>query len=424
MFSAIANAFRVPDLRKKILFTLFIVILYRIGAHIPVPGVNAAAIAATLENLPALGMLNLFSGDALAKFSVFSLGIMPYITAGIIMQLLQAAIPALEQLSKEGEAGQRKITQYTRYLTIAIAIVEAVGFIGTIFSSAIDPAGAIARPFVIAIIVITLVAGTCLIMWLAELVSQRGVGNGMSILIFVGIVSRFPSALGQALIFGTNGTLGNVLMTIAIVAAVLVVIAAVIYIDRGQRRIPVNYAKRVVGRRVMGGMSTYIPLKVNGANVVPIIFASAFLSIPAQLALVIKAGWFQTMANAMSKGPVNWVVTFILIVFFSYFYTALVFNPIDLADNLRQQGGFIPGVRPGGQTIKYIETAMNRIVLPGALFLGVIAIGTSILFTATSNPLIQQFGGTSILIMVGVALETMTQIESQLKMRHYDGFFK
>jgi len=245
----------------------------------------------------------------------------------------------------------------------------------------------------------------------------------MSLLIFAGIVSRFPAALAETLLYGGTDW-QNVALTVLIIVSILVVIAAVIYIDRGQRRIPVNYAKRVVGRRVMGGTSTYIPLKVNGANVVPIIFASAFLSIPAQLALFINAEWFQGFAEAVTVGPINWIITFALIVFFSYFYTALVFNPIDLADNLRQQGGFIPGVRPGGQTIKYIETVMNRIVLPGALFLGIIAVGTSILFAATNNPLIMQFGGTSILIMVGVALETMTQIESQLKMRHYDGFFK
>jgi preprotein translocase subunit SecY len=347
---------------------------------------------------------------------------MPYITAGIIMQLLQAAIPSLDELAKEGESGQRKITQYTRYLTIGIATIEAIGFIGTVFSGAVQMS-AIPRWLTIFIIVVTLVAGTSLIMWLAEIITQRGVGNGMSLLIFAGIVSRFPSALAQTLLYGTPG-FWNYALTALILISILFVIAAVIYIDRGQRRIPVNYAKRVVGRRVMGGTSTYIPLKVNGANVVPIIFASAFLSIPAQLALLIKAEWFQTFATAIGKGPINWVITFILIVFFSYFYTALVFNPIDMADNLRKQGGFIPGVRPGGQTIKYIETTMNRIVLPGALFLGIIAIGTSMLFAATNNPLIMQFGGTSILIMVGVALETMTQIESQLKMRHYDGFFK
>lgn len=423
MFSAIANAFRVPDLRKKILFTLTIVVLYRIGCHIPVPGVDPSKVANILNSITALNMLNLFSGDALSKFSVFSLGVMPYITSSIIMQLLQAAVPYLEKLSKEGESGQRKITQYTRYLTVFIATVEAFGLIGLVFNQAIAVT-AIPRWFTLLVIIASLVAGTSLIMWLAELVSQRGVGNGMSILIFVSIISRFPSALGSALLLGNYGTIGNIAITVVIMAAILAVIAAVIYIDRGQRRIPVSYAKRVVGRRVMGGMTTYIPLKVNGANVVPIIFASAFLMIPSQLALIIKAGWFQQFAAAISSGPLNWIVTFALIVFFSYFYTALIFNPIELSDNLRQQGGFIPGVRPGGNTIKYIDTVMNRIVLPGALFLGVIAVGTSILFALTNNQLIQSFGGTSILIMVGVALETMTQIESQLKMRHYDGFFK
>lgn len=422
MLNAIANAFRIPDLRKKILFTLLIVVLYRIGCHIPVPGVSAARIAATLENLPALGMLNLFAGGALEQFAVFALGVMPYITASIIMQLLQAAIPYLERLAKEGEAGQRKLTQYTRYLTLGIALVEAVGLLA-VFNTAIETS-TVPYWFTASVIVLSLVAGTALIMWLAELVSQRGVGNGMSILIFVNIVARFPQALGSSLMLGSYGALGNIAMTLVVVLAVLLVIAAVIYIDRGQRRIPVQYAKRVVGRRVMGGTSTYIPLKVNGANVVPIIFASAFLAIPAQMATFIKADWFIAFSGALSKGPVNWIVTFGLIVFFSYFYTALVFNPIELSDNLRTQGGFIPGVRPGGQTTKYIEQVMNRIILPGAIFLGVIAVGTSVLFTVTNNDLVMQFGGTSILIMVGVALETMTQIESQLKMRHYDGFFK
>lgn len=422
MLSAIGNAFRVPDLRKKILFTLLIVVLYRIGAHIPVPGVSAASIAATLESLPALGMLNLFAGGALEQFAVFSLGVMPYITASIIMQLLQAAIPYLERLTKEGEAGQRKITQYTRFLTLGIALVEAIGLLA-VFNRAIDTS-AVPYWFTASVIVLSLVAGTALIMWLSELVSQRGVGNGMSILIFVSIVARFPQAMGSSLMLGQYGTAGNIGMTLLIVVAVVAVIAGVIYIDRGQRRIPVQYAKRVVGRRVMGGSSTYIPLKVNGANVVPIIFASAFLSIPAQMATFIHAQWFVQFAGALSKGPVNWLVTFGLIVFFSYFYTALVFNPIELSNNLRTQGGFIPGVRPGGQTTRHIELVMNRIILPGAIFLGVIAVGTSMLFTLTNNELVTQFGGTSILIMVGVALETMTQVESQLKMRHYDGFFK
>lgn len=419
MFAAIANAFRVPDLRRKILFVLMIVAIYRFGCHIPVPGVNVELIMAQVSGNAALGMLNLFTGGALEKLAVFALGVMPYITASIIMQLLQAAIPALERLSKEGESGQRKITQYTRYLTLGIGTIEAIGMLYLFRDNIIIPAG-VPSVLVSILIVVTLVAGTAFIMWLAELITQRGIGNGMSLLIFASIVARFPLALVEAI------TLGNALLSVIIILAIVVVIAAVIYIDRGQRRIPVQYAKRVVGRRVYGGSGTYIPLKVNGANVIPIIFASAILSIPSQIAAALpNVAWVQSSAALLAPDSwVNWVVSFSLIVFFSYFYTALVFNPTDISDNLRKQGGFIPGIRPGDNTTRYIEQVMSRITLPGALFLGTIAVGTSILFAITKNPLITQFGGTSILIMVGVALETMTQIESQLKMRHYDGFFK
>lgn len=418
MLSALANAFKVPDLRRKILFTLFIIALYRIGCFIPVPGIDINIIKETVGNNAALGMLNLFSGGALETFSVFAMGIMPYITASIIMQLLQAAIPALERLAKEGESGQRKITQYTRYMTLGIGLIEAIGYLG-LFKSAISIGTSIPVIMTNIMIVMSLLAGTALIMWLAELITQRGIGNGMSMLIFINIVARFPTALVQSL------SLNNVLLTIVILVVVLAVIAFIIFIDRGQRRIPVQYAKRVVGRRVMGGSGTYIPLKINGANVVPIIFASAILAVPAQLAAVLpKVAWLGTFSSAVSEGWINWILEFVLIVFFSYFYTALVFNPTDISDNLRKQGGFVPGVRPGTTTTAYIERIMNRITLPGALFLGIIAVGTSILFWSTKNTMVRQFGGTSILIMVSVALETMTQIESQLKMRHYDGFFK
>lgn len=418
MFNAIANAFRVPDLRKKILFTLMIVGLYRVGCFIPVPGVNIEAIQSSVASNAALGMLNLFTGGALEQLAVFAMGIMPYITSSIIMQLMQAAIPALERLAKEGESGQRKITQYTRYLTMVIGLIEAVGML-VLFRGSIIVSPGIPTWLISVMIVVSLLAGTALIMWLAELITQHGIGNGMSLLIFASIVARFPISLVQSLTFG------NIAVTLLIILSVIFVIAAVIYIDRGQRRIPVQYAKRVVGRRVYGGSGTYIPLKVNGANVVPIIFATAILSIPAQLSAVFSnVGWLVTAAGMLSSGWLNWIVTFALIVFFAYFYTALIFNPLDLSDNLRKQGGFIPGYRPGDNTTNYISQVVNRITLPGALFLGVIAVGTSILFTVTKNPMVQQFGGTSILIMVGVALETMTQIESQLKMRHYDGFFK
>jgi preprotein translocase subunit SecY len=424
VLTAIANAFRVPELRRKILFTLAIIALYRVGSYIPVPGVDTTVIQSQVEGTATLGLLNLFSGGALEKFAVFSLGIMPYITSSIIMQLLQGVIPKVEQWSKEGEAGQRKITQVARYMTLGIATMSSLGLL-TLFRSvpgALPTSGPGLPPFWFTslVIVVSLIAGTALIMWFGELITQRGIGNGMSLIIFTSIVSRFPVAIVQSVQFG------NWAFTLLMIAIVLFIIAAIVTMERAQRRIPVQYAKRVVGRKVYGGSGTYIPLKINGANVVPIIFASAILFFPTQLAQLVPnpPTWLTNAANALAKGPVNWTLEFILIVFFTYFYTALIFNPIDLSDNLRKSGGFIPGVRPGHATVRYIENVLNRITLPGALFLGAIAVVPSIMFSATQSQLVQQFGGTSILIMVGVALETMTQIESQLKMRHYDGFFK
>jgi preprotein translocase subunit SecY len=424
MLEALANAFRVPDLRKKILFTLGVIALYRVGAHVPVPGVSAKMIAA-LTNLAstnaALGLLNLFSGGAMASFAIFALGIMPYITSSIIMQLLQAVIPTLEKWSKEGETGQRKIIQITRYMTLGLGFIESIGIIAT-FQGQLIKAGTLPAGgfdwFTRILILLSLMAGTAFIMWMGELITQRGIGNGMSLLIFANIVSRFPAAIVEAF------QLGQWYWAIIITVAAFGVIIAIVYMERAQRRIPVQYAKRVVGRKVFGGVGTYIPLKLNAANVVPIIFASSVLYFPTILAGFSTIPWLTTVANALAKGPLKWGITAILIVFFTYFYTALIFNPIDLADNLRKQGGFIPGVRPGKATSTYIEHVLNRITLPGALFLAAVAIIPTIGFEQTNVALLQQFGGTSILIMVGVALETMTQLESQLKMRHYDGFFK
>jgi preprotein translocase subunit SecY len=420
VLNAITNAFRVPELRKKIIFTLAMIALYRLGAYIPVPGVDVKAVQALVSGNAALGLLGLFSGGALEKFAVFSLGIMPYITASIIMQLLQGVIPQVEKWAKEGESGQRKITQITRYMTLGIALLQSIAMLGVFKQAIAMPSGPGVPPgaFTNLVIVVTLIAGTAFIMWMAELITQRGIGNGMSLLIFVSIIARFPSAIIQSFTF-TNGV-----FTILLLAMTIFVVAAIVTMERAQRRIPVQYAKRVVGRRVYGGSGTYIPLKINGANVVPIIFASAILYFPSQIATLTGVPWMQQVGTALARGPLNWVMEFILIVFFTYFYTALVFNPMDLSDNLRKNGGFIPGVRPGSATTRYIENVLNRITLPGALFLGVIAVVPSMLFAATNDPFVTAFGGTSILIMVGVALETMTQLESQLKMRHYDGFFK
>jgi preprotein translocase subunit SecY len=418
VLTALSNAFRVPELRRKIIFTLAMIALYRLGAFITVPGVDVTAVQQLIKSNGALGLLGLFSGGALEQFAVFSLGIMPYITSSIIMQLLQGVIPKVEQWAKEGESGQRKITQVTRYMTLGIAFLESIGMLAT-FRSAMTTSAKVPIFFTQLVIVITLIAGTALIMWMGELITQHGIGNGMSLLIFASIVARFPNAIIQSYKFG-SGVFSALLIFI-----VLFVIAAIVTMERAQRRIPVQYAKRVVGRRVYGGSGTYIPLKINGANVVPIIFATAILAFPSQIATMMpKVAWVQQVGNALRTGPINWVAEMVLIVFFTYFYTALVFNPIDLSDNLRKNGGFIPGVRPGSATTRYIENVLNRITLPGALFLGVIAVTPAILFNFTQNALVQSFGGTSILIMVGVALETMTQLESQLKMRHYEGFFK
>lgn len=417
MITAIANALRVPELRRKIIFTLVVLGLYRIGAHIPVPGVDIEAVRALVEGQAVLGLLNLFSGGALETFAVFSLGIMPYITASIIMQLLRAVVPTLERWSKEGETGQRKITQWTRYLTLGIAVLNALGLL-TVFRDALAGSGVGFDLVTNAVIVISLVAGAILVMWMGELITQRGIGNGMSLIIFASIVARFPVAMWQAL------QLGNVLMFVVTIVIFLAVVAFVVMMERGQRRIPVQYAKRVIGRKVYGGSGTYIPLKVNGSGVIPIIFASAVLFFPAQLATMTGNAFLTGVGNALSEGWLYYAFFSVLIIFFAYFYSALVFNPIDLGDNLRKNGGFIPGVRPGKATVSYIEGVMNRITLPGAVFLAGIAILPTILFRATDMTVLEQFGGASILIMVGVALETMTQLESQLKMRHYDGFFK
>jgi len=427
MLEALANAFRVPDLRKKILFTLAIIGLYRLGATVPVPGVSQnmiQALTAATSQQAGLNLLNLFSGGALQQFAIFALGIMPYITASIIMQLLQAVIPKFEAWSKEGETGQRKLTQITRYLTLGLGFVESIGLIAT-FEGLLKQAGLLGQYGAFdwltrLLILLSLMAGTAFIMWMGELITQRGIGNGMSLLIFANIVARFPETLISA--FNIQDWYWGVLVIVASFA----IIVAIVAMERAQRRIPVQYAKRVVGRKVFGGVGTYIPLKMNAANVIPIIFASSVLNFPIVLAGFSNIPWLTTFGNTLAKGPVNWIAQSLLILFFSYFYTALIFNPIDLADNLRKQGGFIPGVRPGKATSTYIEHVLNRITFPGAVFLAVIAIVPTILFQMSGNsmPLLQMFGGTSILIMVGVALETMTQLESQLKMRHYDGFFK
>lgn len=425
MLKGIGNAFRVPELRKKLLITAGILLLYRFGAYLPVPGVPfqemLGAYQSGLSSNGAMAVLNLFSGGALSRMSVFSLGIMPYITAQIIMQLLQAVIPSLGELAKDGEAGQRRITQYTRYFTIGLALLNACGYLflfkgyGVNFSSMPVP-----EVLVSIVVVFSLLVGAVIIMWLGEIITQRGVGNGMSLIIFANIMSGLPTSLISAV---TSS--GSMVLTIITLVVILAIIPIIVFVERGQRRIPVQYAKRVVGRRMMGGQSTYLPIKVNTAGVVPIIFASAILYLPAQLAVFFPGvEWMQAMASALSSGWINWVLSVVLIVAFAYFYSSMVFNPTETSDQLRKAGGFIPGVRPGTATANYIKSAIDHVTLPGALFMAVLAVTPTIIFWFTHNPLVQAFGGTSVLIMVGVAMDTLSSIESQLKMQNYNGFFK
>lgn len=426
MLSSLVQAFKVPELRNKILFTLGILVLYRFGAYLPVPGIPFQAFADSFSQQGvSMVMLDLFTGGALSNFSVFALGIMPYITASIIMQLMQGVIPAVGRWAKEGETGRRRITQVTRYLTLGLGLINAVGYLFLFKSEAYGVVFSTAVPEIVTdiLVVFTLVVGTALIMWMGELITQHGVGNGMSLIIFVSIISSVPSAIFSSINLNADMGMG-IAVTVLILVVVLLCIPAIIFVERAQRRIPISYAKRVQGRKVMGGQSSYLPIKINAAGVIPIIFASCLIYFPAQIAALFNVNWLTMVANAISAGWVNWILTALLIVFFAYFYTSIVFNPEDTAENLQRQGGFIPGIRPGQNTVQYIKDVLHRVTLPGAIFIAAIAVIPSILFFFTNNSLIQAFGGTSILIMIGVALDTMNKIESQLKMYNYDGFFK
>ncbi len=429
MLRAFVNAFKVQDLRNKILFTLLIIAIYRFGSHVPVPIVEVGRLQRALENSGATGFLSfidLFSGGALTHVAVFGLGIMPYITSSIIMQLLTVVIPKLEQWQKQGEQGVKKINQWTRYITVVLALLQSTGLVFLFHSGSqqlggvdIFPEGTFTGPH-IALIVMIMTAGTALIMWMGELITQRGIGNGMSVLIFTSVISRLPSE-GHA-ILAQSGTATFV----AIMLIGLALIVAVVFMEQGQRRIPVQYAKRVVGRRMTTGGSTYIPLKVNQAGVIPIIFASSILYFPTLIGSIYHAQWFTDFVTKYvtnTRSLVYMVIYGALVVFFAYFYTAIAFNPVDTADNLRKYGGFIPGIRPGAPTANYLNDVLVRITLPGSLFLAAIALLPSIVLAYW---VIQQFpfGGTSLLITVGVALETMKQLESQLLMRHYEGFLR
>ena len=426
MHSAFVRAFRTPDLRRKLLFTIAIVAIFRVGSFIPAPGVNYTAVRQCVENADTtgiLGLVNLFSGGALLQLSIFALGIMPYITASIIIQLLRVVIPRFEALHKEGQAGTTKLTQYTRYLTIALGVLQATTYVTMAKTGQLLPGCTPLRDDSIwtsVLVVIAMTAGTGLIMWLGELITERGVGNGMSLLIFINIAAGFPSAL-WSIVGGSSG----VSKFLVVLVMALIVVVVVVYVEQSQRRIPVQYAKRMVGRRMYGGSSTYIPIKINMANVIPVIFASSLLAIPSLLAQFgqADAGWVQwTQRNvATATAPLHIALYAVLIIFFAFFYTAITFNPDEVADNMKSYGGFIPGIRAGRPTAEYLEYVLTRITSAGALYLAIICllpeIGFALLGISTTIP----FGGSSIIIIVGVGLETVKQIDSQLQQRHYEG---
>ena len=421
------NVFKIPELKRRVLITAGLLIAYRLGAHVPTPGIDGPALAQFFDQVQGtlLGMVDLFSGGNLRRLSIFALGIMPYISASIILQLLTVVVPALERLAKEGEAGRKKITQYTRYGTIGLSCVQALG-IAYGLEGMSSPTGVSIVPdpgwgFRL-LTVITLTAGTALIMWLGEQISEKGIGNGISLIIFAGIVVRLPSAIVASYTLITTGEM-RLFVFAAIVVVMVAVTAAVVLMQEGQRKIPVQYAKRVVGRRVYGGQSTHIPLRINTAGVIPVIFASSLILFPATLTRFAPHPWMQAIADAMSPGRFTYTVLYMgLIIFFTYFYTAIVFNPVDLSDNMKKYGGFIPGVRPGKKTAEYIDHVLTRITLPGALFLATISVLPDMLIQWFNVPF--YFGGTSLLIVVGVALDTVRQMESHLLMRNYEGFLK
>ncbi|MFE5579768.1 preprotein translocase subunit SecY [Kitasatospora sp. NPDC056531] len=436
MLSAFARAFQTPDLRKKLLFTLGIMVLFRLGSHIPMPGVNFTAVHECVKetkNNGLFGLVNLFSGGALLQLTIFALGIMPYITASIILQLLTVVIPRLEMLKKEGQAGQAKITQYTRYLTIALAVLQGTGIVATASSGALFSGCPLANQIVpdtsvfrIAVMVITMTAGTTVIMWLGELITDRGIGNGMSLLIFTSIAAQFPTNMWAIKQSGTIG--GGWVEFLSVIAVGVIVVMLVIFVEQAQRRIPVQYAKRMIGRRAFGGTSTYIPLKVNQAGVIPVIFASSLLYIPALVVQLTnsQAGWAVWIKQNFVKGdhPIYMATYFLLIVFFAFFYVAISFNPEEVADNMKKYGGFIPGIRAGRPTAEYLNYVLTRITWPGSLYLGLIALIPMIALVAFGQQTNFPFGGTSVLIVVGVGLETVKQIESQLQQRNYEGFLR
>ena len=415
------NIFKIPELKRRILYTLALLVVYRIGVHVPVPGIDSVALAEIFDRARGtiLGIFNMFSGGALERLSVFALGIMPYISASIILQLMTVVIPHLEQLKKEGEQGRKKITQYTRYGTVILSIIQGFGI-----SVGLERMGAVVDPgwgFRL-MSVLTLTAGTAFIMWLGEQITERGIGNGISLIIFAGIVARMPTAIGNTFRLLSTGAM-NIFPVIILVVLMVAVVAAIIFVEQGQRRIPVQYAKRVVGRKMYGGQSTHLPLKINMSGVIPPIFASSIMMFPATITSFITIPWVQSVVSTLTPGNPVYETLFVgMIFFFCYFYTAVTFNPVDVADNMKKQGGYIPGIRPGKRTADYIDKVLTRITLGGALYVSIVCVLPSILITRFNVPF--YFGGTALLIVVGVAIDTVGQIESHMLSRHYEGFLK
>lgn len=427
MIEAFQNIFKIPELKKKVLFSLAMLAVYRVGCHIPTPGIDAQALAQFFKAAQGtlLGMFDMFSGGALEKLTVFALGIMPYISSSIIFQLLTVVLPAVEKLSKEGDAGRKKIIQYTRYGTIVLAVVQAFG-ISIGLEAMRGPAGELVVPnpgwgFRL-MTVITLTAGTAFIMWLGEQMSEKGIGNGISLIIFAGIVARIPTAIGNSFRLIKTGEL-SLFVLLLIAAVMFAVIAAVVFMERGQRRIPIHYAKRVVGLKTVGAQSSHLPLKVNMAGVIPPIFASSIIMFPATVGNFIDVPWVQAASKLLAPGKLLYEVLFVaFIVFFCYFYTAVTFNPVDVADNVKKQGGYVPGIRPGKETSDFLDAVLTKLTFAGAIYISAVCVLPSILIGKFNLPF--YFGGTSLLIAVGVGMDTLAQIEAHLITRSYEGFMK
>jgi preprotein translocase subunit SecY len=421
MVGGFQNIFKIPELKKRVLVTFGLLMVYRIGCAVPTPGIDSDALASKFSDAQGplsgiIDMFNMFSGGALERLSVFALGIMPYISASIILQLLTVVVPHLDRLSKEGESGRKKITQYTRYGTVILSIIQGFGI-----SVGLEAMKVVAHPgwsfrFMT---VLTLTAGTAFIMWLGEQITERGIGNGISLIIFAGIVARMPSA-----VYNTFRLMSDrAFLVLMLVALMVVVVGIIIFVERGQRRIPVQYAKRIVGRRMYGGQSTHLPLRINTSGVIPPIFASSIIMFPATVANFIKVPWMQSVAQAMTPSSIVYNLVYVgFIIFFCYFYTAVTFNPVDVADNMKKYGGYIPGIRPGKRTADYIDRVLTRITFGGAIYVSTVCVLPTVLIAKFNVPF--YFGGTALLIVVGVAIDTISQIESHMLARHYEGFIK